>query len=52
MLMGVAVVVGIGLVTFVWVRSRSMQRELLEDEAEGARERLMPTANGGGGYGT
>lgn len=52
MLLGTAVVVGGGLVTFVYLKSRNMRRELLEDEAEGARESLMPTANGTGGYGT
>jgi multisubunit Na+/H+ antiporter MnhC subunit len=51
-LLGLAVVVGGALVMFVYVKSTSMRRELLEDEAEGARETLMPTANGGGGYGT
>lgn len=51
-LLGLAVVVGTGLVTFVYVKSQTMQRELLEEEAEGARERLMPTANEDGGYGT
>jgi multisubunit Na+/H+ antiporter MnhC subunit len=51
-LMGLAVLVGGALVTFVYLKSSHMQRELLEDEAEGARERLMPTANGNGGYGT
>lgn len=51
-LMGIAVVVGGSLVTFVYWKSRNMQRELLEDEAEAATERLMPTANGPGGYGT
>lgn len=51
-LMGLAVVVGAALVSFVWLRSRSMKRELLEEEAEGSRERLMQTVNGASGYGT
>lgn len=51
-LMGVAVVVGCALATFVYLKSKNLRRELLEEEAEGARERLMPTANGDGGYGT
>jgi hypothetical protein len=50
--MCVAVAVGGGLVTFAYLKSRSMQRDLLEDEAEGATERLMPTANTNGNYGT
>lgn len=50
--MGVAIVVGVGMVTYVYLESRNMQRELLEGEAEGARESLMPTADGMGGYGT
>lgn len=52
-LLAVAVTVGTSLVVFVEVKSRTIQRDLLEDEAEGARERLMPGANGeGNGYGT
>jgi len=50
-LMGLAVVVGIALVTYTYVKSRNMKREHLEDEAEGATETLMPSANGNG-YGT
>jgi len=50
--MGIAIVVGGGLVTYVYLKSRNIQRDLLEEEAEGARERLMPTADGVGGYGT
>lgn len=50
--MGIALLVGGSLVTFIYWKSRNMQRELLEDEAEAATERLMPTANGAGGYGT
>lgn len=53
MLTGLAVVVGSGLVIFTYARSRNMEREKLEDEAEGATERLMPEPNGNGsGYGT
>lgn len=53
-LMGVAIVVGGALVIYVYSKSRNMQRQLLEVEAEGARERLMPdvTMNGERGYGT
>ena len=51
LLLSVAFVVGTALVSFVYIRSRHMQRDLLEDEAEGAREALMPTANVNG-YGT
>ena len=50
-LLSVAFVVGSALVSFVYVRSRNIRRDLLEDEAEGAREALMPTAVGNG-YGT
>ena len=50
-LISVAFVVGTALVSFVYIRSRHIRRDLLEDEAEGAREALMPTANGNG-YGT
>lgn len=54
MLMGVAVVVGVALVSFTFIRSRRMAREKLEDEAEGAEEVLMPEGNGepGRNYGT
>jgi MFS family permease len=51
LLLSVAFVVGTALVSFVYFRSRHIRRDLLEDEAEGAREALMPTANGNG-YGT
>jgi MFS family permease len=50
-LLSVAFVFGTALVSFVYIRSRHMRRDLLEDEAEGAREALMPTANANG-YGT
>ena len=50
-LLGTAVVVGTLLVSYVHVKGRNMDREKLEDEAEGAREQLMPTANGTG-YGS
>lgn len=51
LLLSVALAVGTALVTFVYVRNRNLRRDLLEDEAEGAREALMPAANGNG-YGT
>jgi MFS family permease len=41
-LTGLALLVGTSLVVFVSVRSGNMQRDMLEDEAEGAEERLMP----------
>lgn len=63
LLLCVAVLVGACLVAFTWLRSRTMARDKLEDEAEGASEALMPNAdsdlhessNGGvtgGTYGT
>jgi MFS family permease len=44
MLLCLAFCVGSALVGFVWFESRSMKRHMLEDEAEGATERLMPEA--------
>ena len=43
-LLGVGVTIGIILVGYVWMKSRSMHRELLEQEAEAseAREQLIP----------
>lgn len=52
LLLGVALVVGGALVGFVWRKSQTMKRNMLEDETEGARETLMPTANGSNEYGT
>jgi hypothetical protein len=37
--------VGLALVGFVARRSHKIHRENIEDEAEGARERLMPGAD-------
>ena len=51
-LMCIAFIVGVTLVVYVSIKSRNIARDRLEDEAEGAREALMPTANGGGDYGT
>jgi hypothetical protein len=34
------------MVGFVWRKSRSIHRENIEEAAEGAREVLMPGANG------
>jgi MFS family permease len=45
-LMSIAVVVGTALVSFTYIRSRSMARDKLEYEAQGATESLMPEANG------
>lgn len=50
-LLSLAFVVGTALVSFVYIRSQHIRRDLLEDEAEGVREVLMPTANANG-YGT
>ncbi|KAI9891799.1 MAG: hypothetical protein M1814_002364 [Vezdaea aestivalis] len=44
LLMSIALVVGGSLVGFVWWRKEGLKRERLEDEAEDATERLMPTA--------
>lgn len=40
--MGLALLVGIALVAFVFRRSHKIMRENIEEEAEEARERLMP----------
>lgn len=45
-LLGVALTVGIVLVTYVWRKSVTLQKDLIKEEAEEARERLMPGANG------
>lgn len=42
----VAFVAGVALLGFVWYESRKMERDRLEDEAEGATERLMPEPSG------
>jgi|TARA_R110002003_G_scaffold1868_11_gene23662 hypothetical protein len=47
-LLGLALLVGIALVAFVWRRSHKILREVIEEEAEEAREVLMPGANGNG----
>jgi phosphotransferase system glucose/maltose/N-acetylglucosamine-specific IIC component len=44
-LLGIAVVMGSTLVAYTAIKSRNMAREKLEEEAEGAREVLMPDAN-------
>ncbi|KAI9800507.1 MAG: hypothetical protein M1825_004055 [Sarcosagium campestre] len=44
LLLVVAAVIGIALVAFVWRRSKGLRREMLREEAEGARESLMPGA--------
>ncbi|KAI9773180.1 MAG: hypothetical protein M1840_008301 [Geoglossum simile] len=44
LLLGLAVVVGSGLVGFVGVKKKALRREMLGEEAEGAREILMPGA--------
>jgi hypothetical protein len=47
MLLGLALLVGIALVAFVWRRSHKILRDNIEEEAEEAREVLMPTAGVG-----
>lgn len=44
MLLVIALIVGIILVVYVWRNTLSIKRGLLEDEAEEAREVLMPAA--------
>ncbi|KAH8716763.1 major facilitator superfamily domain-containing protein [Phaeosphaeriaceae sp. PMI808] len=48
LLLGLALLVGIALVAFVWQRSHKILRDNIEEEAEEAREVLMPGANGNG----
>jgi hypothetical protein len=48
LLLGLALLVGIALVAFVWRRSHKILRDNIEEEAEEAREVLMPGANGNG----
>ena len=48
MLLSVSLLVGIGLVGFVYKKSHVIQRENVEADAEGARESLMPSVNGNG----
>lgn len=48
-LLGLALLVGVTLVLFVWRRSHKIMREQVEDEAEDAREVLIPAASGGVG---
>jgi hypothetical protein len=45
LLLSLALLVGITLVAFVWRRSHKILRENIEDEAEDARELLMPGAD-------
>lgn len=47
-LLSLALLVGIALVAFVFKKSHKIHRENIEEEAEGAREVLMPGANGVG----
>ena len=51
-LLSVAMLIGTALVSYVYIKSRKMQRAKLEHEAEEASESLMPTVNANGGYGT
>lgn len=52
-LLSLAVIVGLALVSYTAWRARTMHRDMLENEAEGATEVLMPGANGASnGYGT
>ncbi|KAI4165935.1 MAG: hypothetical protein LQ342_000366 [Letrouitia transgressa] len=41
-----ALVVGLTLVGYVWYKSRTIARDHLEEEAEGAAETLIPNGNG------
>jgi hypothetical protein len=45
LLLGLALLVGLALVAFVWRRSHGILRDRVEEEAEEAREVLMPGAN-------
>ncbi|KAH7406411.1 major facilitator superfamily domain-containing protein [Phaeosphaeria sp. MPI-PUGE-AT-0046c] len=47
-LLGLALLVGVALVAFVWRKSHKILRENIEEQAEEAREVLMPNANGTG----
>lgn len=40
-----ALVVGFVLVGYVWRKSRTLKRDVLEEEAEEAEEQLMPGAD-------
>jgi multisubunit Na+/H+ antiporter MnhC subunit len=51
-LLSLALLVGLALVAFVWHKSRNALRADIEEEAEEARETLMPGAEGVNGYGT
>jgi CHASE1-domain containing sensor protein len=54
-LLSLALLVGLALVGFVWRKSHKIQRENIEEEAEEARETLMPDASGSqgvNGYGS
>ncbi|KAF2089801.1 MFS general substrate transporter [Saccharata proteae CBS 121410] len=53
LLLSVAAAVGVLLVAYVWWKSKKIHRELLEEQAEGASEVVMPGAEmeGGRGYG-
>lgn len=51
LLLGLALIIGAALVTYVWRKSHSIQRENIEEEAEGAREVLIPGVVANGSYG-
>jgi len=51
LLLSLALLVGVVLVAFVWHKSSrdgGVMRDMIEEEAEDAREVLMPGANGNG----
>jgi multisubunit Na+/H+ antiporter MnhC subunit len=48
MLLSVALLIGIALVAFVYKKSHKILRDNIEEQAEEAREQLMPGANGVG----
>lgn len=45
-MLALALLVGVVLVAFVWRKSHKILRENIEEQAEEAREVLMPNANG------
>jgi hypothetical protein len=48
MLLALALIIGIPLVAFVYTKSHKILRDNVREEAEGARETLMPGAHGVG----
>jgi len=48
-LLSLGVLIGLVLVGYVWTKSGKIARENLEEQAEGARERLIPNELAGNG---